>query len=155
MLVQEEHGDTGDVDEFVDLPPTGAVGRGRVAVGGGLTDAVGLVADQDIEAVPLCGHEAVEVLEQLLHLSLAGTRNLPHRLGERLGASGVQGRNALPVQLAEQGKRDDALAGAGPAGDNHDLLVVGPLRLAHSIEHTSVRDLLFVEKDELLTFTYL
>ncbi|CAM5389609.1 hypothetical protein SAURM35S_08318 [Streptomyces aurantiogriseus] len=114
-----------------------------------------LVADQRAQAVLLGRHEAVEVLEQVLDFPLAGSGDLPHRLRERLRAGGVQCRNSTPVELAEQLESDHALAGAGAASDDDDLLAIGVLRLLHRVKHQAVRDLLLVEKDELCAFAHL
>lgn len=152
MFVEEEDRYVCDIDEFVDLRPAGAVFGAGVAVGRCLADAVGLVADQCAEAVLLGRHEAVEVLEEILHLTSPGSRHLPHRLSEGLRTGRVQGRNTPAVQLAEQLQSDDALARARTAGDDHDLLVVGLLRPPYRVEHETVGDLLFVEEDELLAF---
>ena len=62
VLVEQEHGHAGRGDELVDLRPSGAERGTRVAVGGGLADAVRLVEDQDVEAVPLGVHELLKYL---------------------------------------------------------------------------------------------
>lgn len=67
----------------------------------------------------------------------------------------MQRGGALPVQLTEERQGDDALAGAGPARDDHDLLVVGLLGAADGVEDHVVRDLLLVQQYELLALTHL
>ncbi len=54
------------------------------------------------------------------------------------------------MQSPEEGQRDDALPGTGPARDDDDLLVVGLLRLADRAQHQLVGDPLFVQQNELL-----
>jgi hypothetical protein len=64
VLVEQEDGNTRRVDELVDLPLVGAELRLRPAIRRGLAEAVRLVGDQDVDAVLVGVHEAVEVLEQ-------------------------------------------------------------------------------------------
>ncbi len=155
MFVEKEDRNPGHVDELVDLPFTCAASRRSVAVGGRLADSVRLIADQDIKDVLLIGHETVEVLEEVLHFALPGAGDLAHGPGEGLRTGGVERRHALTVQLAEHGERDDALARSRTTRDDHDLLVVGPLGLAHGVEHHPVGDLLLVQENELLAVPHL
>lgn len=67
----------------------------------------------------------------------------------------MQNRSALAGQLAHQRKRDDALAGAWAAADDDDFLRVRAVRLLDGAHHQRERDLLLVEKHELLTSLYL
>jgi hypothetical protein len=53
-------------------------------------------------------------------------------------------------QFAEQRQGDDALARAGTAGDDHDLLGVGRAGLLHRVQHDLVGEALLVEQDELV-----
>ncbi|GAA2071705.1 hypothetical protein GCM10009780_04070 [Actinomadura alba] len=65
VLVQQEHRHTGRIYELVDLRTSGAQPSGGVLVGRDLADAVGLVADEYVEAILASLHEVVEVLEQV------------------------------------------------------------------------------------------
>ena len=67
----------------------------------------------------------------------------------------MEGRHSAPVQLTQQLKCDHALAGARAAGDDDDLLAVGPPGLLHRVEHHAVRHLLLVQEYELPALPYL
>lgn len=155
VLIEKEDRYPGRIDQFLYLGLARAVLRARVPVRRGLANAMCLVADQRVQAVSLCGHEAVEVLEQFLDFALAGAGHLAHGLRERCGTCRVESRPALPVQLAEQRQSDDALARPWATGDHDDLLVVGASGPVHRTHDYFVRDSLFVEQNELLTVAHL
>ena len=151
VLVEQEDGDAGGVEELVDLSARTLTQRlGRVAVDGLLPQTVRLVEDEHVQPVLLRGHEAVEVHEQALGPGRTLASHLAQGLRERPRPGRVQHGAPLPRQLAQQRQRDDALAAAGTTGhDDHRLGVRRP-RLVDGRQHHLVGDALLVEEDELL-----
>jgi hypothetical protein len=134
-VIDEEDSHLRDVEEFLDLGLVGAVSAEAVVAR--LADAVGLVADEDVDLVALGLDVAVEVLE--LHLR-AHADDSTDILGEGLRACCVLGVVAEFAELAHEVQGDDGLPGAGATPDEHHdllLLVEALLRCARTELNTT------------------
>jgi hypothetical protein len=150
VLVEQKDRHPGGVDELVDLPAAGAQLCAGPPARRCLADPVGLVGDKDVEAVGLGVHELVEVAEERCRTGRTPAGDVAEGLGERPGTCRMGHADAAPSEFAEERERDDALSGAGTAGDDDDALVVAATHLLHLVEHQGEGHPLLVQEDELL-----
>jgi hypothetical protein len=155
MLVDQEDGDPGCVDEFLHLASTAPLPGVRALPRRPLANAVGFITDQDVQPVSFSTCEVEEITEEFWNSDVLSADDVPKSGSEGLRSGGVDNASPVPPEVSHQVQRNDAFTRTRTPGYHYDFLLVRLARQVRRPLHQTRRHLLLIHQEELTAVDYL